>query len=183
MLSHMSINEIQSQIHAIILQSISNPGLDLETNKLDFKSGWYDLKDEKQINEFLKDSTAIVNSYGGADGFIIIGFDPRSSKFHDSEFVHSKLRDKSDLSGLIGSKVDRPFNIDEIPYSYEGHRISILHFPPSLDKPHIIRRYVSDKGYEFENEIFVRHATGAKRAKKYDLDLMYAEKRSIVIER
>jgi hypothetical protein len=179
----MTRDEIERTVKAYLLQAISNPGIDLETNKLDFKSEWYNLKDEKGKNEFLKDATGIVNSYGGADGFIVIGFNCKDNSFVNSPFTQSGLKDKTELIGIIASKVDRPFNLDEIPIQYNGKILSVVHIPPSLDKPHVIRRYVSDKGAEYENEVFVRHGSGAKRATKHDLDLMYAEKRSIVIDK
>lgn len=40
---------------------------------MDFKTKWYDLTNETEINEFVKDTSAIANT-PGLHGFIVIGY-------------------------------------------------------------------------------------------------------------
>jgi hypothetical protein len=60
-----------------------------------------------------------------------------------------------------------------------GHKLSIIQLPPSLDKPHVIRGYVKN-GRVFEHETFVRNGTSTHVATKYDLDLMYYDRKNII---
>jgi hypothetical protein len=65
-------------------------GMNKEHPKLDFKSTWYDLKNEAQINEFIKDNSAIANT-PGLDGFIVIGYDDAGRSFTQAAFADSGL--------------------------------------------------------------------------------------------
>ena len=64
--------------------------------------------------------------------------------------------------------------------------MSVIHIPPSLDKPHVIRHYVSyNKSWqqqEAENCIFVRNGTNSVRASKYDIELMFYDRKNITPE-
>jgi hypothetical protein len=181
----MIISDIKELINNYILQSLDG-SRGIENNKLDFKREWYPQmnKDEGQF-KFLIDVTALANSYGGGDAFLIIGYDEKNRSFIDSSFVNTGLRDTSDLIGIIRRKIDRPFNIQYIEHIFDNgqkHILSIIHIPPSLDKPHVIRSLKLDKG-EFPNEIFIRKGDTNERASKADLDLMYAEKGNIILDR
>ena len=181
----MKIEEIKAFTENQI--SLSLAGNSIENNKLDFKRQWYVFSRNEDVNEFVKDVTAIINSYGGADGFIIIGYDERKKAFIDSPFSQSGLGQDLDLLNIIQRNVDRAFNIQIIDHSFIGtddttHRICIIHIPPSLDKPHIVTCYRTDKQV-YENEIFIRKGSRTMRPSKSDLDLMYSERNNLVVER
>jgi hypothetical protein len=180
----MSVEEIKSFISTQILQSLD--GYMVETNKLDFKRQWYDFKNEDGLNEFLKDSTSIINSYGGGHGFLVIGYDEKTRNFYESPFSHSGFKNDSDLLGIVKRKVDRPFNLQVIDHIFVTqefhHKISIIHLLPSLDKPHVIRQFTKG-GAQYLNEIFIRKDKNCERASKADLDLMYAERPSLLTDR
>lgn len=176
----MSKREVVEFIENQILQVAE--GFKVETNKLDFKREWYNLKNEDDGFEFLKDVTSIVNSYGGASGFLVIGVDENDATY-DCPFKMSGIKDENEILGIIKRKVDRPFNIELIEHKLKnGNIICIIHIPPSLEKPHVIRCYKKGS-VEFMNEIFVRKSSSTERASKSDIDLMYAEKGSILIEK
>lgn len=59
--------EIENFVKSIIYQS--KEGLNKEYSKFDFKKEWCNLKELKGINEFLKDTSAIANTFG-PDGYI-----------------------------------------------------------------------------------------------------------------
>jgi hypothetical protein len=65
-----NMNEAQAKAYVSdkLVQSLA--GYPIEANKLDCKLKWYDFQNDAGKNEFLKDASAIVNSYGGADGFL-----------------------------------------------------------------------------------------------------------------
>jgi hypothetical protein len=180
----MSVTEIKAFIESQILQALQ--GASVENHKLDFKRSWYNLQSEEGINEFLKDLTALINSYGGADAFLIIGYDDKERKFYPSKFAESGLTNDAELIGIIKRRVDRPFNLQMIEYHFEegtqSSDLTILHLPPSLDKPHVIREYKKGNSI-FYNEIFIRKDRNCERASRADIDLMYAEKPAIQVER
>jgi hypothetical protein len=47
------------------------------------------LREEIRKNEFFKDATAIINSYGGDDGFIIFGVDEKTKELCDASLDQS----------------------------------------------------------------------------------------------
>jgi predicted HTH transcriptional regulator len=88
-------------IRPLLIQYLS---LDrLETNKLEFKRQWYNLRETSGKHEFLKDATAIVNSYGGDDGFIICGVDEKTKELFNSDLCDSGFKDQSSICKIIFS--------------------------------------------------------------------------------
>lgn len=156
---------ISSQIQIVL------DGQESEYPKLDFKRQWYDLHEELSINEFLKDSTAMANA-PGLDGFIVIGFDQKDKSFHPAKFSDSKLRDENELSGLINKRVDRLFHISHYPLIVNGNTISVLHIPPSFDKPHVIRNYKTKNSGDQQHRVFTKSGSSTKLATKYDYDFI-----------
>jgi hypothetical protein len=171
-------------IRSYIEQALS--GYSKENPKFDFKRDWYDLKSKKGINEFLKDTTAIANTFG-PEGFLVIGFDDKAKKFRDTSFSMSGLKDPNELNGLINKRVDRLFDINIEDIDYEGHSLSVINVPPSIDKPHVIKNYQTfekDGSLKTSEEhvIFVRKNTSSLKASKYDLELMYYDRKNIIPE-
>ncbi len=158
-------------------------GLDKEHPKLDFKRIWYDLSVNSEINEFLKDTTSIVNTVG-LDGFIVIGFDDKTKEFVEATFKNSRLRDSSNIIDLINKKVDQLFDLNTFDIVVLGHKLSVIHIPPSINKPHVIRLYQSyDKEGNIrneENKVFVRKNSRTFPASKYDFELMYYDRKNII---
>jgi len=179
--------------HKEIIQFITNKILlslngstHQESNKLDFKLQWYNLKEVKGKNEFLKDCCSIINSYGGGHGFIVIGYSDSSKNFKDANIIDSGYDDDRYLIDIIRSKVDLHFNIEvfneHLEFEGSNKKISIIVIPPSLNKPHVITEY-KEKEVTYLNEIFVRQGSTNQRASKGDLDYMYAEKTSLIIDK
>lgn len=156
------------------------PGASLENPKLDFKAKWYDLKDDEQINEFLKDSSAIANT-PGLDGFIVIGYDEKANVYSPSVFKDCKLKDENELTNLLIKRLDRNFRIANYDITVDGHPLSILHIPPSFDKPHVIRNYTKN-GKSTEHRVFIRHGSTVRVATKYDHDFMAYDRKNNVPE-
>ncbi|MFA6072034.1 MAG: ATP-binding protein [Janthinobacterium sp.] len=181
----MEYQEIVDQATSYINQSFA--GLEVENPKIDFKTNWYKLNEPRGINEFIKDTSAVANSFG-PDGLIIIGYDDKSKTFSNACFEDSGLRDSSQLPDLINKKVDRLFHLNLIEAEISGHRIAILHIPPSIDKPHVIRNYQTfEKGTSNiksseDHKIFIRRGSSTYPASKSDLELMYYDRKNIVPE-
>lgn len=158
-------------------------GLDKESLKFDFKYEWYDLSTLKGVNEFLKDSTAMANTYG-LDGFIVIGFDDRRLLYKDVTFEDCKLRDTNELTKILLKRVSHLFELNSYDIIINGHKLSVLHIPPAWEKPILIRNYqtFTKRGNikkEYHQKIFVRKNTGTYSATKYDIDLMYYDRKNI----
>ena len=179
----MNREEIYSQVKSYI--ELSKSGLEIENPKLDFKSTWYNLKEIKGINEFLKDTSAIANTFG-PDGLIIIGFDEKAKILSNVSFKDTGLNDTTYIIDLINRRVDRLFNINIIEIQLDGLNIGVIHIPPSIDKPHVIRNYQSydkdGKLKEEQNKIFIRRGTQTYPASKYDIELMFYDRKNIVPE-
>lgn len=156
------------------------PGASLENPKLDFKAKWYDLKDEEQINEFLKDSSAIANT-PGLDGFIVIGYDEKANVYSPSVFKDCKLKDENELTNLLIKRLDRNFRIANYDIIIDRHPLSVLHIPPSFDKPHVIRNYIKN-GKPTEHRVFIRHGSTTRVATKYDHDFMAYDRKNNIPE-
>jgi Putative DNA-binding domain len=179
----MNFEQIRKEIESLL--SISLSGQEIENPKVDCKRQWYNFTNEDDKNKFLKDASSIANTVG-LDGFIIIGYDEKDKKFYDATFSDSGLRDTSDLNGVINRNVDRFFEISNHEILYNGHKLSILHIPPSFDKPHVITCYKTFKSSnqvkEEKHRIFVRKGTSSDYATKYDLEFMYYDRKNVMPE-
>src|ERR1700752_1194056 len=131
---------------------LSMGGLESENRKIEFKERWYDLTDLSGINEFLKDASAMANTFG-PDGMIIVGYNDKTKSQTSATFKDSRLPDTSRIIDLINKRVDRLFEVDIIEIEINGIPTSIIHIPPSIDKPHVIRNYqTKDSKGEIRNE-------------------------------
>jgi hypothetical protein len=178
----MSKDEIVKIVRSYINQSLQ--GLEIENPKFDFKSKWYNLEINNELSEFLKDTSAIANTFG-PDGFLVIGYNDKTKEFKDFNFNDCGLKDSSAITDIINRHIDRQFTINYYEEIIHNHKLGILHIPPSIDKPHVIRSYkVERKGQTREepHKIFIRKNTQTYSATKYDLELMYYDRKNIVPE-
>jgi len=172
----------------------SRLGQEIEFTKIDFKYKWYNLKDSYGENEFIKDVTAIANSRGENDGFIIIGFAEKSNKFNPSKFADSGLKDAAELINLIEKNCSDIFEVDVIPIKIDGNDLNVIHIFNVNDKPIVISKfkkfYKKDvRGFkkgEFksicENCIFIRKGPKNLVATKKDIEFMFKKKWNIAID-
>ena len=177
----MDIERIQHIVHEHIEQSLMD--IDKESLKFDFKYEWYPLNSLKGINEYLKDVTAMANTYG-LDGFIVIGFDERRKQFKPAKFDDSGLKDTNELNKIIIKRVSHLFEFNSYDLIINGSALSVLHIPPAWEKPFFIRNYQTfDKQNkikkEYHQKVFVRKNTGTFAASKYDIDLMYYDRKTL----
>ena len=177
----LDIDRIHSMVREHLEQSLMQ--LDKESLKFDFKYEWYALNSLKGVNEYLKDVTAMANTYG-LDGFIVIGFDERRKLFKDARFEDSGLKDTNELNKIIIKRVSHLFEINHYDIMIDGHSLSVLHIPPAWEKPFFIRNYQTftkqnQVKKEYHQKVFVRKNTGTFSATKYDIDLMYYDRKNI----
>jgi len=180
----MNIHQITKIIEPIILQSFD--GQDIENNKIECKSKWWDLKSLGGLNEFLKDTCAIVNTFG-LDGFIIIGYNDKTKEFSDAQFSDSGCRDNTDIRHLLIKHVDTVFDLNTFDINLNGNKLSILHIPPSIEKPHVLKVHKQENKNgtgvrEDFNKIYIRKNTANYVASKNDIDIMYYDRKNIVAE-
>jgi hypothetical protein len=171
---------------AIVNQHINlaRQNSDEEYRKVEFKYKWYDLKNEHEIMEFLKDVCSMVNAFG-PDGYIIIGFDAGQG-FNNSTLKDSKLNDETELIDLVNSRVDRMFHLTNYDVIFEGKSLSVIHIPSSINKPHVIPKYKTwdKKGNERieEHKIWVRYGKSCRPASRNDIELMIYDRKNIIPE-
>jgi hypothetical protein len=169
-------------IETILTQSID--GQEIENVKVDCKLKWWDLSDALAIHEFLKDTSAIANTFG-LDGFLIIGFDDKNKTFVDAQFSDCNLSDTSHIRNLLIKHVDIAFDLNTFDITFNGHKLSVIHIPPSIDKPHVIRVYKRNGKngvVEEPNKIFIRKNTSNYVASKNDIDIMYYDRKNVIPE-
>jgi len=178
----MNASQISSLIENILTQSID--GQEIENVKVDCKLKWWDLSDTIGLHEFLKDVSAIANTFG-LDGYLIIGFDDKSKSFDDAQFSDCNLRDTSQIRNLLIKHVDIAFDLNTFDITFNRHKLSVIHIPPSIDKPHVLRLYKRQGKngiIEEPNKIFIRKNTSNYIASKNDIDIMYYDRKNIIPE-
>jgi len=78
------------------------------------------------------------------------------------------------------------FDIASYDFPIGDHPLSVLHIPPSLNKPHVIRGHQRFKGDDLiatdPHRIFVRRGTTTEIATRVDIELMYYDRKNIVPE-
>jgi hypothetical protein len=151
-------------------------GADIENPKIELKKEWWNLSEDLQRNEFLKDITAMANT-PGETGYIIVGIDPKG-ELYDAVIP----LDPSKIRGIICKHIQDPMNVEIYLTSVDDKNISVIEVPMSLNKPHIIKEFRSSK-QTISMFIPIRKGTSINAANKYDIDFMYLEKnRRIVID-
>lgn len=180
----MTEDQIKEKVKSI-LKKVDNDQ-EIENPKIDFKKDWYKLNENgKAYYEFLKDTSAISNTFG-LDGYIIIGYDEKKRTYHDTKFIDCELGDTSKIYPLINKNITDPFDINIYDIDLDGHLMSVIHLPPSINKPHVIKLFkkFDKKGNirQEQNRIFIRKSTGIFPASKYDLELMYYDKKNNIPE-
>jgi hypothetical protein len=172
----MTREQIEKTVAKYIIDSQN--GLEIENPKVDFKRQWYDLSDSDGINEFLKDTTAIANTVG-FDGYIIIGFDDKKNEFYDATFSNSKLKDSSQIPDIIIRGCSNLFDVNTYDIEYQGKLLSIIQIPLTLEKPVFIKNYTKKKGETgIEHRVFVRKNTAVRPASKYDIEMMFYDRKN-----
>ena len=177
----LNLDQIKAKVVELIDQSIR--GADMENIKVDFKSRWYSLTLSPDVNEFLKDTSSIANTFG-LDGLIIIGYDEKKKEVLGATFGDCGLKDSSQIRNIVIKRMSHPFEISTFDIDYYGKIVSVIHLPPSLEKPHIIKNYQKfrkegDDPIEYPQEIFIRKNTGTYRATKSDIDIMYYDRKNL----
>jgi Putative DNA-binding domain len=169
----------QENIEKIVSKYIINAleGLEIENPKVDFKRKWYDLTNQDEVNEFLKDITAIANTYGYSDGYIIMGFDSREKIFYDSFSRDSNLKDNSQIPDIIIKRCSDLFSFGIYDILYNDKKLSVIHIPPTFEKPIFIKNYQKNKEKEgIPHRVFVRKETKVREASKHDIEMMFYER-------
>src|SRR5690606_23865125 len=69
----------------------------------------------------------------------------------------------------------------------DDNPLSVIHIPPSIDKPHVIRLYQTfekdgNLKKEEEHKMFVKKGSRAFPASRYDIELMYYDRKNIIPE-
>lgn len=158
-------------------------GEQLETDKLEFKRTWYNLKGRKpkDADEFCKDIASIANT-PGLEGNIIIGLDGNTGNLSNQPFSNSGLKDPSDLRNLVVKRIVEPVNYDLDLIQIEDVKnkkyiVSLITIPPSIEKPHVIKQFGNR-----QNFIPIRKGTSINPANKTDIDFMYYDRKNITPE-
>ena len=172
---------IAKKVKKLVDQALN--GQIVENPKVDLKAKWYDLKSKPGINEFLKDTSSIANTFG-PEGFLIIGVAEKTQSQENVSFKDCGLRDPNELIGLINKRVDEPYDLNYFEEEINGFKTGIIHIPSSLSKPHVIKNYQTfnkDDTFKREerNRIFVRSGESVRIANKNDLELMYYDRKNI----
>ena len=172
-------DEIQQQIRN------AENGLQSENPKFDFKFKWYDLSQkDRDYYELIKDCSAMANSIGN-DGIIAIGYDDKRCLYNESKITSSGKLESLEIYKILGGNIVEMFDINIYEERINDKIFSVLHIPNSISKPHLIKDYKrnwkdGESKVTEKNKIFIRKDTGTKEANKYDIDLMYIDRKNII---
>lgn len=187
---HRKEDELKKLIEDLYSQI--KEGVSPETISIELKREWYNLSNavngdayKMNVSKFIKEIGALANGYGPWSGNIIIGLS-EDGIISDSPLSRSGLKDESDLYSLVVKCIDKPirFEFYQIRTDIDGleKTVSIIVVPVSIDKPHVMYEYITDRGHRYENYIPVKKGTSVRSATRSDLDLMYYDKQNIVPE-
>jgi len=172
------VTELEIKDRIKILLNQTREELEIENPKVDFKTKWYRLNDEFEKYEFIRDVTSIVNT-PGKDGLIVIGYNEKEGNYHPAKFRDCGLDDSSQIQNLVLKMCSDVFTLNTFDFSFKGNSLSVIHLPPFLKKPVLVRYYKKKTKAgikEEEQRAFIRKNTRTHYANKNDLDLMYFER-------
>ena len=180
-MQYKSEQEIISK--SISLIQASKAGLEKESPKVDFKLKWYSLRTKYGRNEIARDMASIANTVG-LDGYIIIGFDENNKNSQNAPFNDCGLNDTADITNVLIGKLSHLFQFQIVGFNYEEIEYSVIHIPPTFNKPIVIPKYLKYKPNdelirEYKQQIFLRNNTSTIVASKYDIDFMYYDNKNI----
>lgn len=175
----MDYKEIKKKVEVVLQHSMN--GHFVESLKIQFIKSWYDLTENHGINEFIKDTSAIANTFG-LDGFIIIGYDENAKAFYPSKFVDSGLTNQEEVQRLIIKKCSDFFDVHIYDLEILSSSISVVHIPAYKHKPIVVPYYEKklENGELFieHQKIFVRKNSETAYANKTDIDIMYYDRKN-----
>lgn len=177
----MTRDEITNQSSKYLDQAMALDS-DIESNKLEFKRQWFDLKAEG-VFTCARHISGIANSLGAGGGFLIFGFDAKEKTFHPAKLSDSGYSDTSEIYGVVNKKLSNDVSFEIVDFEYEGKPVSVVHILPSISKPHILPHYKNPKnGNEQRHVTFIRNGTKTDLATKEDFDRMYADRTNIFVD-
>jgi len=180
------LEEVKEIIEYSIQKCIN--GHPVERPNLEFKSIWPNLKSKNEdYYKFVRNLCSIANSVSDKFGIIIFGFNEKTREFVDTSFRDTGLRDTSELQKLITKNITEPFPIEIDTIDIEENTLSVIIIPKSYAKPHVMGEYKTFKNEKinngYKNYIPVRKETNINTANKYDLDLMYYDRKNMVFDK
>jgi hypothetical protein len=146
--------------------------LTTETNKIDFKRD-FSLSDSKQKGEFLKDVSAIANSYDvnyQNHGFIIFGIYQNRITF--CSFPGNEDHIQATIDELIREYLGSFFSTQFYIFDKEGKKWGVLVIPPTRNAPHV---FIKDTSNQSRGDIYVRVGTTTSKASPVDFSRFFRQ--------
>lgn len=173
----MTKEEIQTIIEKYI--QLHQQGLEIENPKVDLKRSWYKLDKVDDTSEFLKDVSAIGNTVG-LDGYLVIGYDTKTKKFHPAKTSDSTKNDLQ-INQILSSGIEGELFVNIHDIEIDNNSLSVIHIPPQFNKPFAVRNYKKNNSDNL-HRVFVRKSSANSIANKYDLDFIYYDKKNLIPE-
>jgi len=150
------------------LQSLASEILNgrTESETIDWKQKWYDLKQQRAQEEFRKDVAAIANSCGDGPGYIVIGL--KQGSFYDAPLPYDEAA-LQQISGKISPTPNVSFKEFTILEGAEEKKVSVIAILPPYNRP-----YVAKNGAL--NLVPVRRGSSSGTATRFELDAFYQPK-------
>jgi predicted HTH transcriptional regulator len=151
---------------------------EIESNKLEFKSNWFKLKTD-EVYQCARHISAIANSLGGGEGFLVFGFDLGAHKACPTKLADSTISDPTQIYEIVNKRINPPVAFDVFDIMYNGNSLSVIKIQPSTVKPHILPFYKDKNGREFKHVTFIRNGSKTELATKEDFERMYMDRTNI----
>ena len=134
-----------------------------ESESLEFKARFWDLKNIKSQHEFLKDICGMANAIcADDDRLILVGIDS-SGKIHNTPLPE----DEANLQQRLGKIIPEP-NVKFTEIEIEGVKIVAISIMPPYDQPYVVFN-------DNLNLVYVRKGSRVGTASRYQLDQYYAQ--------
>ena len=141
-----------------------------EVRKVDYKRDQYNLIDEKQKADFIKDILCMANA-PDSDGHILLGV--KSEKGKPRKVVGiSHHHDSSDLEAIVNIVIEPPIQFEYYPLNYKSAKCALLYIPKSKAKPHWPKK---DYGKLERRIIYTRRSSGNREASIQEIREMCIE--------
>lgn len=137
-----------------------------ESAGLEWKRQWWDFKNERSSEEFIKDICGLANTLDlprTQPRHIIVGL-ADDGQVHDAP----PPLDEADLQQRLRA-IDPHPTVSLHLHKVAGARVSVLSVKPPFDQPYVVR-------FRNENRVFIRMGSAIGTASRRQLDRMYQQK-------
>jgi Schlafen, AlbA_2 len=140
-----------------------------EGPKLDLKERPWDLDTQEGKAEFIKDVSAIANSPGSQNGYVLLGITDQDRRVIG---IARDILQEERLQQIVAEYVEPPLTLSYTVRPLLQKYVGVITIPPSKSKPHLIQKNIDRLR---EGTSYTRRGSTTQLAKSSDLRAMIEE--------